>query len=226
MSSAKPWFVIYCNSLPYEKRREMHDSLAVHLSQPRRVQLRILAALGGSSEPSVAVETIAYHYEQAQQWLLAAQNHLAAAERSWENEQYSRASANYRQALENLEKLPAQEVGPEVAALRGRIYAGQGDLAVVTGEYLSAVTAYESALACMPESLDPDERSSQGLETGNLEGRLRRKLALVLPTQGKVEDGIRRLSEFIRRPNDTDDLAAVATMAWLYWQAGMKDAGK
>ncbi|MBN1146268.1 MAG: AAA family ATPase [Anaerolineales bacterium] len=206
---------ILYNSLPREQRRDLHARMAEYLSTPlserRRLQARIAAALETvpSINPAQEVETIAHHYEQAGLWLSAAKNLLAAGDYAWQRQTYEKAGIYYGRAIQDLDQAPPGDDLDETTSLRLQAYVGQGDAALVSGDYLTATTAYEAAL----NNRSPD--TSMGDRLG-----LFCKLALVLPTQGRVNEAIQVLRKELGKPQDVNNATAAATMCWLLWRAG------
>ncbi len=231
---------ILYNSLPHEKRRELHQRLADHLSNPlserRKLQTRIDTSLNIGAEPTSPsvlaqeAETIAYHYEQAQQWLAAARYRLKAGEQTRHARLYERATANYRCTLQNLNNIPeyssnamhSEDPGAEILELKRRALTGQGDVALLGSDYLSAITAYETALAGLPAGQSqPSPQSAPGAAAG-----LIYRLALALPTQGKAAEALERLRAIAPNTRATHDPALAAATAWLLWRSDKDEAQK
>lgn len=210
---------ILYNSLPYEQRRELHARAAQYLSTPlskrRKVQARIAAALEAAPaiNPLQEAETIAHHFEKADQWLPAAKNLLAAGDHAWGQQAYEKASAYYQRASQDLDQLLAKDGDAEASSLRVQAYIGQGDAALMATDYLSSVSAYEAALSGPPPEMTPEEIAN-----------LSCKLALVLPSQGRTSEAIKSLQKILGEPQDAADAASVATMAWLLWRSGRAEA--
>lgn len=148
--------VLY-NSMPYKQRRELHGRLADYLNMPqarrRQVHARIAAALdalpAGGSIP--AAETVAHHYEQAQRWQAAAEAMLAAGNHARQQKAQVKALAAFSRAAALLEKLPGAELDEAARAMKIKAWLGQGDIALLSGDYLPAASAYETACACLPD---------------------------------------------------------------------------
>ena len=71
---------------------------------------------------------------------------------------YEKAAANYRCALQNLNNLPkssssaaqSEGAGAEILELRRQALTGEGDVALLSSDYLNAITGYEAVLASLP----------------------------------------------------------------------------
>lgn len=224
--------ILYSN-LPYEQRRELHSRLAAYLSLPaaRRsnIQARIAAAL--EIEPGTTrfqdAATVAYHYEQAGEWLAAAR-HLSGAVRRCDELRYqeggnlavqrgleSEAASIISRALADLGNMVSGTITSEVTALKACLYLEQGDAAVISGDYLLATTAYENGRSCLEADSSPEVRVE-----------ILYKLALVLPTQGKAGEAINLLRQAFKSPEETEHPAVAAVMAWLLWRSGKSEAQK
>jgi class 3 adenylate cyclase len=212
---------ILYNSLPHEKRRELHHKFANHLSSPvsarRRLQTRMAALWETASQvtPLQEAETVAYHYEQAEQWLAAAQYRLKAGEQSRKAGRYDKAASNDQSALQNLNNVPLIEEATEaqVADLKIQAFTGQGDAALLSGDYLHAIPAYEAALASTATT------GGEAVQAG-----LVYRLALALPMQGKAAEALERLRTIAPEPGTTHDPAVAAVVAWLLWRSGDRAA--
>jgi class 3 adenylate cyclase/tetratricopeptide (TPR) repeat protein len=209
------------DSLPFARRRGLHARLA------GVIEARYPGDLAQQAE------LLAHHYELAGDDLLAACYLLLSGHNAQQRYAYPRATACYSRALAILEKLPA-EAGPDLAALRAQAHEGQGDVALLSGNYAAAAAAYRTAQALLSETAPTvveggpaPGAASPGAETiGEAEARLLVKQALVLPTQGQAgaaEDCTRRAWA---SPPLTGDLAPAATLAWLLWRRGAPEAGE
>jgi tetratricopeptide (TPR) repeat protein len=124
--------------------------------------------------------------------------------------------------VENVEGFAQSAIDrAEIAGLRLRAYSGKGDATIRNGDYLSTTAAYQSALECLRGEDFENLKSLQEEEMN-----LSRKLALVMPTQGKVGEGIEMLGNFLSAPAAANDLIAVAMFAWLLWRSRKVEAGK
>lgn len=212
--------VVY-NSLPVEQRRVLHRQLAEYLSTPlstrRRVQVRLAAALDVSQidNPAQKAGLIAFHYEQAQSWFAAAQQRVIAGAACKQDGLYRQAAIHYQRALENLRQLLPETQSPETAGLYRGVSIDLGDIAVLEGNFLSAVPAYESAMACLLDQVETEEIK-----------RLTVRLALVLPTQGRSADALALLRKLAPTAREAGDLNVAAQMAWLLWRQQKAEARK
>jgi class 3 adenylate cyclase/tetratricopeptide (TPR) repeat protein len=209
--------VLY-NSLPFEKRGELHGKLADFLNGPlsrrRALQAKLAMILDSSQvvDPAQEAETVAYHYEQAGRWVDAAQCLLMAGEHSKTQKAYANAARDYARALSDLEK-PRPAEGQVDPALKFRLLLGQGDAAVMVGDFLAATTAYEAARS----SLAPVETPEEVIP-------LTYRLALVLPTQRRTEEAEAQLCTILEKWKQANSVEILAVMAWLTWRAGKASA--
>ena len=204
---------ILYNSLPYEKRRELHAKLAEYLIQPasrrRKLHARLSAVLDSRpSDPLQETETIAHHYELAESYPAAAQYFMQAGDQARQQKENDTAAAFYTRALDVLQKAPTC---PENANLKARLLLMQGDLALLSGEYLAAASAYDAAKGLVDENSD-------------LALKLTHRLGLVLPTQKRAEEGALNLRAALTASPQVYNLENLAVMAWLSWRAGKADA--
>jgi class 3 adenylate cyclase/tetratricopeptide (TPR) repeat protein len=206
---------ILYNSLPHEQRRELHARVAEYLSDPtnerRRIQARIAAALETTPvvNPFQEAETIGFHFEQAGLWLEAARNLLVAADLTRSRGMHEKAASYYSRALEDLDQVSPQVSDLETDSLHTKALIGLGDVSLITGDYLTATTAYETACKSQPGTTTPQEKID-----------LNCKLALVLPTQGRASEAIQVLRNLLGTPPKTQDVIPTLTMAWLFWRTG------
>ncbi|MBN2547786.1 MAG: AAA family ATPase [Anaerolineales bacterium] len=206
---------ILYSSLPYEQRRELHARLAAYLSLPAarrsKIQARIAAAL--EIEPGTTLVQdagrVAYHYEQAGNWLQAAQHLKEAGVWSVQHGLVMEAPPYFSRALTDLSKVANESITSEVMALKTSLYLGQGDAAVISADYLLAATAYENGRSCLEADSSPEVRAE-----------ILHKLALVLPTQGKAGEAISLLRQAFKTPEQAENPAVIAVMAWLLWRSG------
>ena len=208
---------ILYNSLPYEQRRDYHIRLAEYLTRApsgrRQAQARILAALdAGPRNPSKESEVIGYHFEQAGQWQRAAEYYRKSGDLSRSFEDYDKSITYYSQALSCLEKLSAEEITLETNVLWLEAARSKGDMALESGQYLVATSAYEVAQARLPADA-PSEQATA----------LAYRLALALPTQNRAAEALKLLQQALKDKLAGRNLAAVSTMAWLSWRAGKSD---
>ncbi|MEW5871922.1 MAG: adenylate/guanylate cyclase domain-containing protein [Chloroflexota bacterium] len=220
---------ILYGSLPFDQRRSLHAKMAAYLSagpsKRRSAQLRIAAALEFSSgSPTREAEAIAFHYEQAQEWLPAAQHLVMAGDQARLYQAYEKAATCYGRALEDLDQMRAEgeplrggpvDADAEADALRLEANLGRGDMAVMAGDYLTAAVAYEAARAGLDNDAAPDEVMEVVCN-----------LALVLPMQGKAAEALKLLRKAARMPEAGENPVLAATLAWLLWRTGKTEAGK
>ena len=197
--------VIY-HSLSLARRQELHAGHAGYLETWP-------AAIRGPGDVLDQAELLAHHYELARRPLPATRYLLLSAYKARERYAYGQARVFYGRALAALDELPAAD--PAAARLRAATYQGQGDVALLAGDFRAAVAAYETARA------QPDAEATTRLEAA---------LALVLPTQSRAtdaEDLARRLWDGAERGvSDRDErLAVAATLAWLLWRRDDAEAG-
>ncbi len=180
-------------SQSFAKRRTQHGRLAEYLEQRFAAKLVAYA------------ELLAHHYTAAQQWLPAAHYTLLAGDKARQRYAFPPAATYYQRALEMLDRLTAEVVTPEVAALRVLGHTGLGDIALLTGDFTSAVTNYTIA------------RQVAAPETP---ATLLLRLALALPTQGQAAEAEACARQAWSLSPVGDDLAASVVLAWLLWRAG------
>lgn len=234
--------VLY-NSLPHEQRRQLHARLAAYLEaqlQPeselegsaarRRLQARLMAALGGERlSPERLHALIAFHYEQAEDWLAAARHLVAAgqqAERSssWRLRQAAEgaqslltAGGHFQRALELLPRLPEANRGADWAEALVQAWLGVGDVAFWRGDELRALTAYENALQA-----DASQSPLPAGETARHRLPLTCRLALVMALQRRAPEAVQRLAAQIEAGGEAAArwLPAALTLTWLLWRQG------
>lgn len=206
---------ILYTSLPFERRRELHARMAEHIQTlpTRRRQLRnkIAAFLESvpASNPLHETEILAYHYEMSEQWLAAAGQLNEAAEALAPSEQ-SRLEALYLRALAALEHCPPETVDAAFGLQKARAHLGLGDAAVRRGDLAASAAAYEAASAAVPATGFPPD----------LAAGLAARLALVLPSQGKIGPAEKQLARFIEQNPTETDWGLRAVQAWLIWRSG------
>ena len=195
--------VLY-NSLPFARRRELHAKMAKYLSsapsQRSQIHSKISAFLdvGASSNPAQDALIIAHHYEAAEKWDLAAKSLLTAAEHLEEQVAYAEAIKTYQRALDDLDQYPA---GEKHNSLKITLTVGKGDSAFWVEDYALAAQNYQMALAMEDQAV------------------LKRKLALILPLQGKAIEARQLLEEQEETLETEQSLATVATQTWLLWRS-------
>jgi tetratricopeptide (TPR) repeat protein len=193
------------DTLPFAQRRELHGRVAAHLEARY------------TDHPAPPAELLAHHYQLSGQPLPAARHLLVSAHRARQRYAYPEAGAIYDRVLEVLEGMSAGEESAESLAVRLQAREGQGDLALLSGDYGAAATAYEAARAFLPEADSPQE-------AGALRKSLLLKGALVLVPLGRPEEAERCARAALDATPAGEDLAAAATLAWLSWRAGSDQA--
>lgn len=209
---------ILYNSLPFEKRRELHGKLGDYLCRPmtrrRELQAHLAAALEeDAANPIQLAETIAGHYALAERWPDAARQFWLAGDQARQRKDLKRASDNFERGISAIDKLPQERLSGEVRRLKSQFHLAQGDLALRDDSYLNALTAYELARANLDPAGDPD-----------LNAALTLRFALVLPTQKKAEEAESMLRALLGQPDFVPGAAILATLAWLAGRAGRADA--
>ncbi|HOU14133.1 MAG TPA: adenylate/guanylate cyclase domain-containing protein [Anaerolineae bacterium] len=180
-------------SQSFTKRRTQHARLAEYLEQRFAAKLVVYA------------ELLAHHYTAAQQWLPAAHYTLMAGDKARQRYAFPQAAASYQRALEMLDRLTAEAMSPEAAALRVYGHTGLGDVALLTGDFTSAATHYTVA------------RQVAAPETP---ATLLIRLALVLPTQEQAAEAEACARQAWSLSPVGEDLAPSAILAWLLWRIG------
>jgi class 3 adenylate cyclase/tetratricopeptide (TPR) repeat protein len=207
---------ILYTSLPFERRRKLHARMAEHLQTlpTRRRQLRDKIAASLDSVPASNslhdAEKLAYHYEMSEQWLAAAQQLIDAAGILIKPSEQNGSEALYNRALALLERYPPEMLDAAIGLQKKRAYLGLGDATVQRGDLAASAAAYESAATATPiEDIPP------ALAAG-----LAARLALILPSQGKIEQGEKQLTRLINQRPELNDWKLRALLAWLAWRAG------
>ncbi|MDX9991950.1 MAG: adenylate/guanylate cyclase domain-containing protein [Anaerolineales bacterium] len=210
---------ILYNSLPFERRRELHALLAEHIqhrSTRRQLRDKIDAFLDDSqdSQPHQTAETLAYHYEMSGQWLKAAQQANTAGELLAPPTRANEAL--FSRAVAMLEQIPPAAAGPPVGLQKARAQLGLAVLALQQGELPAAAAASEAALSAAPLTALPPELAT----------RLMAVVALSWPAQGKIAQVEKQLDELIRsQPNPPADWRLQTLQTWLAWRAGSDVSG-
>ncbi|GAP13657.1 protein containg AAA ATPase domain [Longilinea arvoryzae] len=209
--------VLY-NSLPYEKRRELHGRLGDYLSRPRtrrsELQAQLAAALDANAVSPIQVgETIAGHYERAERWLDAARQFGSAGDQARQHKDAKRAGDDFERGLAALEKLPVEKLTGEARDLKFHFHLALGDLALENDAYLAALTAYELARSTLDPDAEPEKQTALALRFG-----------LVLPTQRKAEEAEAMLRGLLEQPGFIPGPDLLSTLAWLTGRAGRADA--
>jgi len=74
---------------------------------------------------------------------------LTAGEQARQNQVYEKSFSLCSHALENLNRLPGGDGQEQAITLKRKAWLGQGDAALMSGDYLSALTAYEAAFTAL-----------------------------------------------------------------------------
>lgn len=194
--------VVY-GSQSFARRRELHARMAVYVQEccaGEQVE-------GSAGDLIQHAELLAHHYELAEKPLPAARYLFLSGHKAQARYAHAQAAGYYSRMLAILERVPRGKAEAEVALLTVQAREGQGDVALLTGDFAAAAAAYDAA------------------HTGEVPTRLLIKLALVLPVQDRIEEA----EAFARRAwadsQGPDSLAAAVTLAWLLWRAGNAEAG-
>ena len=184
------------NSQSFAGRRELHARLAAYLEARHAGDLAQQA------------ELLAHHHEQAELPVPAARYLLLSGDKAQQRYASPQAADCYRRALAILERCSAteaQETAAESKALGAQAHEGLGDIAVLTGDFPSAVARYDAARTSLDEEAP---------------ARVLVKLAQVLPTQDRTSAAETHARQaWAAREADTE-LQAALTLAWLLWRAG------
>jgi hypothetical protein len=209
--------VLY-NSLPFEKRRELHGKLADFLHGPltrwRALRSKLAAVFDTRPGPDAAQQAriVAEHYERAERWGAAAQCCLLAGDHARAQKVHAQAAADYAHGLVDLEKPPSADEGARDPAVKYRLLLGQGDMALLLADFLTAAAAFEAARANAP-----------ALETPGADLALAYRLALALPSQRRAEEAEAQLGAALEKL-EQPPIEHLAVMAWLTWRAGKASA--
>lgn len=210
---------ILYNSLPFERRRELHGRLADYLSEPtsrrRAVHARIAAVLGAepAGNPVQEAEIIAGHYEQAARWQAAAQHLFLAGSQLVRLNDRPRAAALYTRALGDLGRLPDEGLDGDGLALKRQLALGQGDLALAAADFGAALAAYELARLSLGEGERPE-----------LLARILVRLALVLPLHKRADEAEKAVHQALDLLGRADQAPAAAALSWLLWREDHPEA--
>jgi tetratricopeptide (TPR) repeat protein len=202
---------ILYNSMPYARRRELHAKLAEYLSAPpdQRGELHAKIALfldtSVASNPANDAKRIAHHYELADEWLLAAENLISAADFIATQKKYGEAAEIYERAAENLEKVSSSD--GKIVGMKQVAYARQADMAMLSEDYPRAELGYRAALSI--------QKQDEAQESTN---DLKRKLALVLPIQDQADEGKKLIQEVLDHEGKAPSLESVVIQTWFLWR--------
>lgn len=188
--------VVY-ESQPFAQRRELHARMAAYLEDRHADDLEDWA------------ELLASHYYLANRWLPAARYLLHSGHKARQRYAYRQAAACYDQALTALQRLSSGEMTLEAKALQAQAHEGQGDVALLGGDFAATAAAYEAACSILADEAP---------------ARLLIKLALVLPTQNRAAGAEALARRAWAAQGASGDLAAAATLAWLLWRADDAEA--
>jgi tetratricopeptide (TPR) repeat protein len=204
---------ILYTSLPFERRRELHGLMAELLLQlpSRRRQLRDKIATfleDGASIITVSeTERLVYHYEMSEQWLSAAKQLILMAE-AMSPSRHDENETLFNRALNLLEHYPVEKIDNAVRLQKTLAYVGLGNIAMQHGDLAASAAAFEAAVATSPTD-----------DTSDLTAAVVAKLALVLPSQGKIESAEKQLNKIIEQRSMSDDWKLRGVSAWLAWRA-------
>ncbi len=204
--------VLY-NSLPFEKRRELHARIADHLSAPRQEKSELSARIGQflgtqvARNPAQEAAVIADHYEKAERYQDAASKYIQAAALAYSQQERQKAGEYNQRALDNLNAIAPETSTEETQRLRIQAQSGLGDIAMDEGNYAAAAAAYEAAWSILPESFELPARQ-----------HLASRLALALPTQGRAKEALVLLDHLIERYDLSAQAGLAAIQSWLYWR--------
>lgn len=192
--------IVY-NSQSFARRRQSHHVLAAYLEKKYQENV-------GQS-----ADLLAYHFEQAADWAKAGQYIFLAAQRARQRYAYDLAARLYGQALAVLTRLAAAERPPETLTLMAQCHEGQGDIALLTNEILSAAFAYRSAVNLLTAVQQPVPVEFQI------------KVAQTRPVLGQVEEAVGLLRGLLERPlSAKHETAAAASLTWLLWRSNEAEA--
>ena len=211
---------ILYNSLPFEQRRELHAKAAAYLSLPlnRRgqVQRRITSALqgwqGSDAETAEQQEALIYHLELAQDLYAAADRLYQAGKHSEAEGHLSRIGTYYTRALGDLEKIPPENFTEDALLLKFHLLISLGETSLLQNDFAAALSAFETAWANLPPNVSLAEKRS-----------LQYRLALVLPSQRRLEEAEKHLAEILRTAEEQNSSPYVALSAWLAWRSDQVD---
>jgi class 3 adenylate cyclase/tetratricopeptide (TPR) repeat protein len=205
--------VLY-SSLPFARRRDLHTRLAEFLLAPETPFRGASSKVSEVLNPTIArnpvqnAKIITYHYEASKKWHLAAKSLLRVANLLCQQGAFSEVNKICDQALSDLENLPSLEIDPTLHNVKQGLLAGKGDAALMSGDYFSAISNYETAIGIR---VDPDS-------SNNRANRIR-KLALANPMVGKADKAKELLLELLDGDlKNSKNLAIAITLAWLYWR--------
>jgi len=181
------------NSQPFAKRRAQHARLAEYLERRYATKLTEYA------------ELLAHHYAAAQRWLSAARYTLIIGDKARQRYAFPQAAACYQRALEMLDHLDDVTTATDGATLRSHAHIGLGDVALLTGDFVTAAGHYTTARQITaPETPVP----------------LLLRLALALPPQGQATEAEQDARQAWSLSPVGEDLAATVILAWLLWRKG------
>ncbi len=207
--------VLY-NSLPFSRRRELHGALAQYLVEAAgqtdglRSRMAALFDADQGHDTVAAAERIAENYANAEQWLPAAQYELKAARRARTQQELARSAIACARGLEALAEIGSSGgIGTPDALLAAEARLGllcaQGDAALLTPDYSTALLIYEQAEAARNDELPPAVNSTP-----------LQRLALTLTALNRLPDALARL-DGVQPPADAANLALTA---WVEYRAG------
>ena len=187
--------VLY-DTLPFTQRRELHAKMATYLeAHPHDNWMQ-------------HTDMVAHHYKLAQYWQPLCTFLEQMAQYAQVQGAFVQAKSYYEEMLAALDMLPNDE---KTTGLRHKALEGQGDMAVLTADFATAVAAYET----LQKDLSDNETTS----------RLLRKLALPLPTQDRVADAESIMRQVIEMETAVT-LPTAITMAWILWRQNKREASE
>jgi len=200
--------VLY-TSLPFERRRELHARMAEYILQlpanrQRSDKVAIFLKDSTTVNPLHETEKLAYHYEMSEQWLEAAKQLILAAESQ------SGSETAYNRALSLLDHYPPENIDTDIRLQKTLAYIGLGNIAIQRNDLAASAAAFESAFVAAPAKEPPSD----------LTASVAARMALLLPSQGKIENAEKQFNKIIDQRSKADDWKLRGISAWLAWRAG------
>ncbi len=186
----------------FAQRRELHARVAAHLETRHADDIQRQS------------ELLAFHFELAERWLPAARYLILCGHKARQCFAYAHALNSYKKALAALEHLPAGQAESDAQTLKVQAHEGQGDIAILTGNWAAATTSYAAALDILTEKQTPEEKLDQD------QCKLILKRALVLPLTGQAQQAKACARQVWEAHHPNSEKAAAASLAWLLWRSG------